>query len=80
MVHLFNIFVEADNISCDYEPEKSGKIGHVTVNTETEEIVKVDYSQYEYGKKMYVAQVRAKLAELLRQKDHIPSETFALWY
>ena len=40
MVHLFNIFVEADNISCDYEPERSGKIGHVTVNTETEEELK----------------------------------------
>ena len=62
MVKLFNILISKDNISCDYTPEDCTEAGHVTMNIKSQEIIDVKYSEYEYGKKLYVAHVRKKLA------------------
>ncbi|MBR1422933.1 MAG: hypothetical protein IJ571_05780 [Ruminococcus sp.] len=80
MVRLFNIVNDDESIYCDYEPEKSGLFGKVVVDKVTEEIRSVSYSEYEYGKKMYVAHVRAKLCELLNLNGEIPKETVAIWF
>ncbi len=80
MVHLLNISFDGNNISCDYIPENSNKIGKVTVDAVTREITHIEYSEYKFGKKMYVAHVRAKLSELLDIGQPIPNEAFAIWY
>ena len=79
MVKLFNISIVKDNISCDYTPEDCEKAGHVTMNIKSQEIIDVKYSEYEYGKKSYVAHVRKKLVELT-QLSEIPKEVIAVWY
>lgn len=80
MVELFNIQADDNYISCDYSPEQSGLIGSVTVNVDTEEVERVDYSEYEYGKKMYVAHVRAKLMEIFISGKPIPEKAIAQWF
>ncbi len=80
MVHLFNISVQNNEISCDYTPEHSEKIGHVVVDTESLEVKKVEFSAYEYGKKMYVAHVRQKLEEIYTSGKTIPKEAAVIWY
>ena len=79
MVKLFNILISKDNISCDNTPEDCTEAGHVTMNIKSQEIIDVKYSEYEYGKKLYVAHVRKKLAELT-QLSEIPKEVIAIWY
>ena len=49
------------------------------MNIKSQEIIDVKYSEYEYGKKLYVAHVRKKLAELT-QLSEIPKEVIAIWY
>lgn len=80
MVKLFNISLSGNIITCDYEPEHTGKIGKVSVDTNAREIVDVVYSEYEYGKKTYVAHVRSKLLELLNSSQPIPKEAYRIWY
>lgn len=80
MVRLLNILLDGDSISCDYIPENSKDIGKVTVNVTTREVTNIGFSKYEYGKKMYVAHVRAKLSELLDKGQPIPKEAIVIWY
>ncbi len=80
MVHLFNITINDDSISCDYDPEKCGKIGKVVVDKTTQDIKSVLYSEYEYGRKMYVAHVRSKLCELLKYGEKAPREAVVVWF
>ena len=80
MVRIFNIIHENGEIICDYVPETSDSIGHIVVDDTSLEVKDVKYSEYEYGKKMYVSHVRAKLAELLTSKAQIPKEICAVWY
>ncbi len=75
-----NISCDENKISCDYIPENSDNIGKVTVDIKSREVTNVEFSGYEYGKKMYVAHVRAKLSELLDMGQPIPKETTAIWY
>ena len=79
MVKLFNITVNKNTISCDYIPENCAKVGHVTMNINSQEIIDVKYSEYEYGKNLYVAHVRKKLAEIISLPE-IPKEAIAVWY
>ncbi len=80
MVEITNIVINGNTISCNYDPEKSGKLGIISVDIETEEIIAINYSDYEYGKKMYAAHVRSKLIEALKSKKEIPSVLKAVWY
>ncbi len=80
MVHLLNIIQSGNEISCDYDPESSGKKGHIVVDVNSYEITEIDFSNYEYGKKMYASRVRAKLEELLNASDDIPKEAVSIWY
>ncbi len=80
MVRLFNIMLNNNTISCDYEPEKSGKSGHITVSLKTQEILNIQFSEYEYGKKIYVSCAYFKLLEILKFKTEIPKETFAICF
>lgn len=79
MVRLFDIKKYDNKISCSYTPETSSLKGFVEVDVKTQEVTNVDFSQYEFGKKMYVSHVRAKLAELLTLKK-IPKEIVVNWY
>lgn len=80
LVHLFNILMTNDEISCDYTPETSNKTGHIVVDKKSREIKRIEFSDYEYGKKMYAAHVRLKLDELLNSKEPLPKETVSAWY
>ena len=80
MVELYNIVLLDNLISCEYSPEHSEIWGKVLVNTDTGEIESVDYSSYEYGKKMYVAQVRAKLMKLFQAGNSIPRASTAIFF
>ena len=80
VVHLFNILLNGNEISCDYTPETSDKAGHVVMDTENYEMKDVTFSDYEYGKKMYVSQVCSKLEKLLVSKNSIPEEITAVWF
>lgn len=79
MVRIFNIVYKDDKISCNYEPEKSGKYGYVEIDTNTMEVSDLTYSEYEYGKKMYVAQVRNKLDEAFK-KNKISDEMYSVCF
>ena len=80
MVKIFNIKKNEKSISCNYIPETSSMAGYVEFDTETHEITKIKYSDYEYGKKMYVAQVCSKISELLSSNSPLPKELTFTWY
>ena len=80
MVQLYNISLDGEIISCDYEPENSGKKGHISVDANSYEVTGIVFSDYEYGKKMYVSHVRSKLVELLNSSDSLPNAVTAIWY
>ncbi|MDY4812230.1 MAG: hypothetical protein SO152_00080 [Ruminococcus sp.] len=80
MVRIFNITENDRVVSCTYTPEDSSLEGYVEVDKATQEIKSVKYSDYEYGKKMYVSHVREKIAELINNKKDFPSEITAIWY
>lgn len=80
MVKIFNIKENNTVISCNYTPEDSTSMGHIEIDKNTQEITSVKYSDYEYGKKMYVAQVRAKILEFINFKIPFPKEITATWY
>lgn len=70
MVKIFDITQKGDIISCSYTPETSDLKGYVEVDMKTHEVKSVKYSEYEYGKKMYVAHVRSKYQNCLVQNNH----------
>ncbi len=80
MVRLFNILLSDNEISCDYTPETSDKKGHIVVDVKSYEIKKIEFSDYEYGKKMYASRVRSKLEELLNKNEPVPKEAISIWY
>lgn len=80
MVHLYNILLKENEISCDYVPETSNKVGHVVVDTDSYDVKEIKFSDYEYGKKMYVSHVRSKLEELLKSENPLPKEVTVIWY
>ncbi len=80
MVKIFDIKKNNNIVSCSYTPEASTLKGYVEIDVTTHEIKSVKYSDYEYGKKMYVAHVRSKLSELLRSNKPLPKVTTATWY
>ena len=80
MVKIFDITQKGDIISCSYTPETSDLKGYVEVDMKTHEVKSVKYSEYEYGKKLYVAHVRSKISELLSTKQSLPKEVIAVWY
>lgn len=78
MVRLFNITKDNRTISCDYEPEKSQQYGYVSISLENQEIVKSRYSDYKYGKNFYLSCTCAKLLQILKDGNTIPTEAFAI--
>lgn len=80
MVKIFDIMQKGNMISCSYTPETSDLKGYIEIDVISREVKNVKYSDYEYGKKMYVAQVRSKISELLNSKKSLPKEITAVWY
>lgn len=80
MVDIFNIKRENNVVSCNYIPENSGKIGAVEIDAETFEVINVDYSDYEYGKKLFVSEVRAKIEELLKLNKPLPTDAKSICF
>ena len=79
MVKIFDITENENTISCKYTPEHTDMIGTVTIDKATKEITDVKYSDYEYGKKSYVAHVRSKIDELITNGINFPKEVWAVW-
>lgn len=80
MVKIFDITADDNRIRCYYTPENTDLKGFVEIDRETLEITKVKYSEFEYGKRMYVAHVRSKISELIKANKPLPKETYAIWY
>lgn len=80
MVKIFNIIDKDDVVCCSYTPENTDLRGYVEISKTTQEVVKVTYSGYEYGKKMYVAHVRSKISEFIINKQVFPKELTVVWY
>lgn len=80
MVNIFNIALQGDTVSCNYTPEDSDLAGYVEIDIETHEVKNVKYSSYEYGKKMYISQVRSKISELLNSDKSLPKQAKVVWY
>lgn len=80
MVRIFNIRENDNVVSCNYTPEDSNLEGYVEVDKTTYEIKDVKYSEYEYGKKMYVSHVREKISEIINSQKSFPNEITAIWY
>jgi hypothetical protein len=78
MVILNNIKLNNMGIECDYDPEKSGKIGHIILKQDGNADIR--YSDYEYGKQTYAKKVIAKLESLMEDMDNIPNHTAVTWY
>lgn len=80
MIRLFNIIINDKQISCDYEPEQSGKSGHLSVSILTQEVSDYRFSDYEYGKIFYLSHAYVKLLDLLNSNKIIPRETYSICY
>lgn len=80
MVRIFNIFKDDEKICCNYEPEKSGKIGYIELSADASQVLKVDYSEYPYALKTYVTQVRSKISEALKNSESLPEKMYSVWY
>lgn len=80
MVKIFDIVDNGGIIYCNYTPENTDLQGTVEIDKETLGVVKVNYSAYEYGKKMYVAHVRSKISEYITANKKLPKELIAVWY
>ena len=80
MVRIFNIFRDDKKICCNYEPEKSGKIGYIEMTADASQVLNVDYSEYPYAPKTYVAQVKNKISDVLKNKETLPEEIYSIWY
>lgn len=80
MVKIFDIKKNDNIVSCSYTPETSTLKGYVEIDVTTHEVKNVKYSDYKYGKKMYVAHVRSKLSELLKTNNPLPKEITVNWY
>lgn len=80
MVKIFNIELHGKTIGCDYLPEDSTSKGHIEVNTETEKIETVIYSEYEYAKKMYVSFASRKLIDVYKNGEPFPDQAISMWY
>ncbi len=80
MVRLTNILLENNQIECDYEPEHSQKLGHISVSVDSQEISDYRFSDYEYGKNLYLSAAYNKLLDLLNSKKPIPKEAYAIFY
>ena len=80
MVDIFNIKRENNVVFCNYIPENSGKIGFVEIDAITHEVINVDYSDYEYGKRLFVSEVRAKIEELLKLNKPLPTDTKSICF
>ena len=80
MVRIFNIFKDEKKICCNYEPEKSGKIGYIELSADAGQVLKVNYSEYPYAPKTYVAQVKNKISDTLKNSDLLPEEMYSVWY
>lgn len=80
MIRLFNIVINDKQISCDYEPEQSGKSGHLSVSLLTQEVSNYRFSEYEYGKKFYLSHAYVKLLDLINSKNQIPHEAYSICY
>ena len=78
MVVLENIKLDSVGIECDYNPEKSGKKGHINLKRDGD--MEIQYSDYEYGKQTYAYKAINKLKELLKDIENIPSQTAVTWY
>lgn len=77
MVILENIKLNNGIIECDYNPEKSGEIGHIILNGDE---TNIEYSKYKYGKQIYAQKSVAKLRALLESGENVPSQTAITWY
>ena len=80
MVKIFDIVDNGDMIYCTYTPENTNLKGTVDIDKKTLEIVNVNYSAYEYGKKMYVSHVLSKISEFVTANKKLPKELVAIWY
>lgn len=80
MVKIFDIVDNGEMIYCSYTPENTDLKGTLKINKKTLEIVNVKYSEYEYGKKLYVSHVRSKIAEFIKANKPLPKELVAIWY
>ncbi len=78
MVILKNIKLSSNGIECSYDPEKSGKRGHIKICMDGE-IEEIQFSDYEYGKQAYAAATVHKLRDLL-EAGHIPEGATVIWY
>lgn len=78
MVIIENIKLNSEGIQCDYNPEKSGKMGHINLNADGS--TNIQYSDYEYGKQTYAQKTIDKLKQLLEHTDNIPNSTAVTWY
>jgi hypothetical protein len=82
MVEIFDIVVDdiENTISCSYSPENSGLCGTIVINTLSGEVINIEFSQYEYGKEMYVALVKSKLIELFKSDKPMPNRATAMCF
>ena len=80
MIRLFNIIINDNQISCDYEPELSGKSGHLSVSLLTQEVSNYRFSDYEYGKNFYLSHAYAKILDLINTGNQIPREAYSICF
>lgn len=78
MVILQNIKLTKEGIECEYNPEQSGRIGHISLNKDGD--ADIIYSDYEYGRQTYAHKAIRKLAVLLEDAGNIPTQTAVTWY
>ena len=79
MIKLKNIKSNNSIIECDIYPEDSKQLGHMSIDTNTKELI--DYKLpdgYEWCKS-HVHHARNKLVEFI-ETDEIPKEKLIMWY
>ncbi len=74
-----NIKRENGTISANYNPEDSGKLGFVSLDIETCEILERELSELDKGSHIYLHHAVSKLKQI-RVENEIPSELLVAWY
>ena len=79
MVLLSQINKQKGKISCHYSPENSGEEGYVSIDTETEVLLVVQKTEFDFNTDVYIDKVVFKLLDLVGE-DSIPEELTVAWY
>lgn len=79
MLKLKNIRKNNGIISAEYDPENSGEIGNISIESESGEVVETNASNMDGSFPIYLNHAIKALRKLGKEKE-LPKEKMIMWY